>query len=168
MCTSRSVVKTVLLGSFRNEALGQRWVVIENEVSKHSNEAFRRDIVSDFRTALFELSPKARWGDRLKRAASVLKSFSIEVDPSGSLTAGVDVAVLERQSDSGTLHRDLSDLFVAVGEAAQAEGRGVVLLFDEVQFLTPTPARGADLRTAQDRPTRPAGDHGRREAASGR
>ena len=132
----RGVGKTVLLGSFRTEALGQNWVVIENEVSKHSDEAFRRDLVSDFRTALFELSPKARWSDRLKRAASVLKSFSVEVDPSGSLTAGIDVAAMDGQADSGNLHRDLSDLFVAVGEAARDEGRGVVLLYDEVQFLT--------------------------------
>ncbi|MFC6239682.1 ATP-binding protein, partial [Longivirga aurantiaca] len=132
----RGVGKTVLLGSFRTEALGQSWVVIDSEVSKHSDDAFRRDLVSDFRTALFELSPKARWSDRLKRAASVLRSFSISVDPSGSLTAGVDVAALEGQADSGNLHRDLSDLFVAIGEAAQEQGRGVVLLYDEVQFLT--------------------------------
>ena len=132
----RGVGKTVLLGSFRTEALGQNWVVIDSEVSKHSDDAFRRDLVSDFRTALFELSPKARWSDRLKRAASVLRSFSISLDPSGSLTAGVDVAALEGQADSGNLHRDLSDLFVAIGEAAQEQGRGVVLLYDEVQFLT--------------------------------
>lgn len=132
----RGVGKTVLLGSFRREALGQNWVVIENEVSKHVDEAFRRDVVSDFRTALFELSPKARWGERVKRAASVLKSFSIQVDPSGSLTLGIDVDAIEGQADSGSLLRDLSDLFVAVGEAARDEKRGVVLLYDEVQFLT--------------------------------
>lgn len=132
----RGVGKTVLLGSFRQEALARNWVVVENEVSKHVDEDFRRDMVSDFRTALFELSPKARWGDRLKRAASVLKSFSLQVDPSGSLTVGVDAAAIEGQADSGILLRDLSDLFVAVGEAAREERRGVVLLYDEVQFLT--------------------------------
>ncbi|MCX6460783.1 MAG: ATP-binding protein [Actinobacteria bacterium] len=131
----RGVGKTVLLGGFRKEALSQNWIVIENEVSKHSNEAFRREVVADFRSALFELSPKARWSERLKRAASVLKSFSIQVDPSGSLTAGVDVEAVEGQADSGNLNRDLSDLFVAVGEAAKDEGRGVVLLYDEIQFL---------------------------------
>jgi len=33
---------------------------------------------------------------------------------------------------------DLSDLFVAIGEAAQSVDRGVVLLFDEIQFLNST------------------------------
>lgn len=132
----RGVGKTVLLSRFRREALSQDWVIIETEVSKHDDDTFRRDVVADVRTALFELSPKARWGDRVKRAASVLKSFSVKVDPDGSLTAGIDVGAAEGHADSGNLHRDLSDLFVALGEAAQETNGGVVLLYDEVQFLT--------------------------------
>lgn len=132
----RGVGKTVLLSRFRREALKQRWVIIENEVSKHDDAAFRRDLVADFRTALFELSPRVRWGERIKRAAAVLKAFSLSVDPDGALTVGMDIDVAEGHADTGNLHRDLSDLFVAVGEAAREADRGVVLLYDEVQFLT--------------------------------
>ena len=132
----RGVGKTVLLSRFRRETLKQNWVIIENEVSKHDDDSFRRDVIADVRTALFELSPKAKWGERFTRAASVLKSFSLTVDPNGSLTAGLEVGVCEGHGDSGNLHRDLSDLLVAVGEAAAEVGSGVVLLYDEVQFLT--------------------------------
>ncbi len=68
------------------------------------------------------------------RALGALKSFAktfklsyegvtISVDP----TVGV--------ADSGDLESDLTDLFLAVGAAAQSAGRAWVLLIDEVQYL---------------------------------
>lgn len=88
------------------------------------------------RTALFELSPKARWTERLDRAAAVLRSFSLSVDADGTLTAGLDIDPYAGLADRGDLVPDLTDLFVAVGEAAQSTHRGLVLLFDEIQFLS--------------------------------
>jgi hypothetical protein len=132
----RGVGKTVLLGRFYRLAIARDWVVVEEEVSKHDNEAFRRNIAAWMRTALLELSPRSRWSERLHRAGGILKAFSLTVDPSGSLTAGLDVDALSGYADRGDLRYDLTDLFVAVGEAAQATGRGVVLLLDEVQFLS--------------------------------
>lgn len=49
----------------------------------------RRDLVSDFRTALFEISPMARWSDRPKRASAMLQSVSVCVDPSGCARLGL-------------------------------------------------------------------------------
>ncbi|MFD0481401.1 ATP-binding protein [Kineococcus sp. GCM10028916] len=131
----RGVGKTVLLGQFRTKALEQEWVVVEQEVSKHDEADFRRDISSRLRTALLQLSPKIRWTDRLRHAAAVLKSFSLSIDPSGTLTAGMDVEAAEGHAD---LAMDLTDVFLALGEAAKEQERGVVLLFDEVQFLNKT------------------------------
>lgn len=93
-------------------------------------------MVSSIRTALFEMSPKARWNDRMKRAAAVLKSFSMSVDPTGTLTGGIDVEAAEGFADQQDLQADMTDLLVAVGEAAKDSGRGLVLLFDEVQFFS--------------------------------
>ncbi|MGB7448625.1 MAG: ATP-binding protein [Ornithinimicrobium sp.] len=132
----RGVGKTVLLGRFQGKAQELNWVVVEREVSKHDDEQFRRQMVSAIRTSLFEMSPKARWGDRMQRAAAVLKSFSVSVDPTGTLTGGIDVDAAQGFADQQDLQADLTDLLVAVGEAAKDAGKGLVLLFDEVQFLS--------------------------------
>ncbi|WP_324642407.1 ATP-binding protein [Pseudarthrobacter sp. LT1] len=132
----RGVGKTVLLGAFRKEAISAGWAVIEIEVSKHSDEDFRRQLAVEFRKALLEISPRAKWTDRARKAAGVLRSFTVSVDPEGKFTAGFDVDAVEGQADSGELGVDLTDLFLAVGEAARDHKTGLVLLFDEVQFLT--------------------------------
>lgn len=133
----RGVGKTVLLGRFRATALDQDWVVVELEVSKHDDSEFRRDISARLRTALLELSPRARWTDRFRHAAAVLKSFTLTVDSSGAVTAGLDGDdAVEGYADHANLSMDLTDVFVALGEAAAERDRGVVLLLDEVQFLS--------------------------------
>lgn len=132
----RGVGKTVLLGQFRTKALRLNWIVVELEVSKNDEASFRRDIASRLRTAMLQLSPKARWGDRLQHAAGVLKSFTLSLDAAGTLSAGLDVDAAEGFADHANLSLDLTDLLVALGEAAQEKSRGVVLLFDEIQFLT--------------------------------
>ena len=131
----RGVGKTVLLGQFRTKALEHDWVVVEVEVSKHDEYDFRRNMASRLRTALLELSPKARWTDRFRHAAGVLKSFTIGVDPTGSWSAGFDVEAAEGYADHANLAQDLTDVFLSLGEAAREQDQGVVLLLDEVQFL---------------------------------
>jgi len=132
----RGVGKTVLLGQFRTKTLAQNWVVVELEVSKNDERNFRRDIGSKLRTALFELSPKAKWSDRFKHAAGVLRSFNVSVDAGGTWTAGLDVEAVPGHGDHADLAMDLTDVLIALGEAAAERGRGVVLLLDEVQFLS--------------------------------
>lgn len=132
----RGVGKTVLLGRFRAKALERDWVVLELEVSKNDETEFRRDIGARLRTALFELSPRARWTDRFQHAAAVLKSFTVGLDAQGAWPAGLDVEAAEGFADHANLSLDLTDALLAVGEAAAERRRGVILLFDEVQFLT--------------------------------
>lgn len=131
----RGVGKTVLLGLFRSKALKRDWVVVEMEVSKHDETEFRRDISARLRTALLELSPKARWTDRFHHAAAVLKSFTLSLDASGMWSAGLDVDAAEGFADHANLALDLTDVFISLGQAAEERSRGVVLLFDEIQFL---------------------------------
>jgi hypothetical protein len=88
------------------------------------------------RRALLQVAPRARWKDRGKRAAEVLRSFQLTISPQGELTFGLDVDAAEGLADSGSLGEDLTDVLVALGEAAQEQDRGVVFLFDEVQFLS--------------------------------
>ncbi|HEY8718503.1 ATP-binding protein [Pengzhenrongella sp.] len=132
----RGVGKTVLLGQFRTKALERDWVVVELEVSKHDDTEFRRDVSSRLRAALLELSPRTRWTDRFTHAAAVLTSFTLSVDTAGSWSAGLGVDAAEGFADHANLSMDLTDVFLALGEAAKERDRGVVLLFDEIQFLS--------------------------------
>ncbi|HEX5018534.1 MAG TPA: ATP-binding protein, partial [Actinomycetes bacterium] len=134
----RGVGKTVLLGQFRTKALQSDWVVVELEASKHDDATFRRVLSMHLRTALFELAPRASWGKRLRRAAAALKSFTLTVDQQGSWSASIDIDPVEGLADHGDLALDLVDVLTALGQAAASRERGVILLIDEIQFLTRT------------------------------
>ena len=127
------VSKTVLLDAFREKAETRDWTTVEREVEK--NAAFTPKMAVHLRRALLQIAPKAKWTDRVLRAASILKSFTVTFNPDGAMTAGLDIDALAGIGDSGALSEDLSDLFVAIGEAAQDRGAGVVFLVDEIQFL---------------------------------
>jgi len=129
----RGVGKTVLLGAFEGRAQNSGWVTVSAEISKDDELGPR--IANLVRRALFQVAPKASWTDRVKRAAGVLKSFSLTIASDGSVTAGVDVEAVEGLADTGTLSDDLTDLLVALGEGAKERETGVVFLLDEVQFL---------------------------------
>ena len=131
----RGVGKTVLLDVFREKAEARDWATVEWEVEK--NAAFAPKMAAHVRRALLQIAPKAKWTDRVLRAASVLKSFTVTFNPDGAMTAGLDIEALAGIGDSGALPEDLTDLFVAIGEAAQDQGVGVVFLVDEIQFLQP-------------------------------
>ena len=131
----RGVGKTVLLDVFREKAEARDWATVEWEVEK--NAPFAPRMAAQVRRALLQIAPKAKWTDRALRAAAVLKSFTVTFSTDGAMTAGLDVEALAGVGDSGALSEDLTDLFVAIGEAAQDQGVGVVFLIDEIQFLRP-------------------------------
>lgn len=129
----RGVGKTVLLDIFREKAEQRNWATVEWEVDKVSS--LESKIPFLVRRALLQLAPKARWTDRARRAAAILKSFTLTFNPDGGVTAGLNVDALSGAGDSGALAEDLSDLFVALGEAARERRTGVILLLDEIQYL---------------------------------
>lgn len=129
----RGVGKTVLLDVFREKAESRDWATIEWEIEK--NTLFGSKLSSHVRRALLQLAPKARWTNRILKAAAVLKSFTLTFNPDGAVTAGLDVEALSGLGDSGAITEDLTDLFVALGEAAKEQDTGVVFLLDEIQYL---------------------------------
>jgi len=146
----RGVGKTVLLGEYRSIAEEEGWVAIDAEVSKNTD--FGPQMANLARRALLQVSPKMRWGERARAAAAAIKSFSLTVQPDGSLTGGLDVEQAWGRADTGILNEDLADVFEAVGEAAKERDSGVVFLFDEIQFLHKTELEaliGAVHRTVQ-------------------
>lgn len=130
----RGVGKTVLLGAFEERARSRDWTTVESEITK--NVDFGPRMAQLARRALLQVAPRARWQERGRQAAAVLKAFQVTVSPQGDLAFGLDVDAAEGLGDSGSLGEDLTDVLVALGEAAREQERGVVFLFDEVQFLT--------------------------------
>lgn len=132
----RGVGKTVLLNQFRTRALKQGWLVTEIEARKNEDSEFRGEMASKLRTLMLEMSRRAKRTEALSHAMSVLKSFTLSLEPSGALTGGFrDIDFAAGFADHEDLTLDLVDVMVAVGEAAQESQRGVCILIDEIQFL---------------------------------
>jgi hypothetical protein len=131
----RGVGKTVLLNRFVEIATAEEWEVVEFEARKHDDSHFRQTMFSQLKAALLRLSPRVRWTERGKRAAEVLSAFAVSVDQQGTWSVSWDIAPAEGYADHGDLAMDLTDVFVAIGEAAREQSKGLVVMIDEVQFL---------------------------------
>jgi thymidylate kinase len=82
----RGVGKTVLLTSFEERARERGWTTVEAEITKGTEFGTRMGQL--VRRALLQLAPRARWEDRARRAAAVLKSFQLTVTPEGNRANG--------------------------------------------------------------------------------
>ena len=134
----RGVGKTVLLNRFAELARESKWQVVEIEASKHDDTSFRQQMFSQLKAALLRVSPRARWTDRGKHAASALSSFAVSLDQQGTWAMSWDIPPSEGVADHGNLAMDLTDVLVALGEATQEAKTGLVVIIDEVQFLAVT------------------------------
>lgn len=129
----RGVGKTVLLNRFieEAEALGAHAVLMEAPEDGDLAELLAKEA----RRILLKLDKAGAISTAVKSALRVLKSFTITLKPDGSLSAGVDIDPQLGAADSGILADDVTDLFVALGEAAKDRGVALVIAIDEVQYL---------------------------------
>jgi AAA ATPase domain len=133
----RGVGKTVLLNEFARRALDRDWVVVEHELNPDGDLfATTTRLV---REALLQIAPPSAWRKGARRVGRLL--HAIEVSYS---LAGLSIGTGQREEDatesmSLDRARDLTDLLVSLGQAAQEHGRGVALLFDELQFAAAEP-----------------------------
>lgn len=129
----RGTGKTVLLNEIGRNAEEQGYFVSKIEAPEHQSLA--RLLYPEMRKVLRGLSSiesakqLATFG--LKGLRGFASIFKIEV-------AGAEIGVEPEAgfADSGDIQFDLPDLFTAIGKAAQAGGRGWILLIDEVQYLS--------------------------------
>lgn len=129
----RGMGKTALMEALLRVAHERTWVTVEAEITP--SDDFGQRMAQIVRQALLNMSPASKWRERSKAAASVLRSFNLKLEPDGSLTAGLGVEPAAGMGDSGNLETDLSDLLVALGDAAAEHGTGIVLFLDELQGL---------------------------------
>ena len=131
----RGVGKTVLLNRFVAIATVMGMQVGFIEAIEAGD--FRSLLSIRLRKILLELDarPARDAAARLvRRALSTLKSFTLHLP--GGFSFSLEVDPLAGHADSGQLAEDLTDVMVAVGEAASECESGIVLAVDEVQYLS--------------------------------
>lgn len=128
----RGVGKTVLLVRFEQlaKSLGYRSSLIE----AHEGKTLPELLVPPLRKLLFSLSLAAAAGDKGKKALRTLRSFMGSIKLTwNDMELGIDPLV--GVADSGDIENDLTDLFVAVGEAAAEKSTAIAICIDELQYL---------------------------------
>lgn len=124
----RGVGKTVLLNAFEDRAESEGFLSFYHELTPDSSLV--GEIARDVERALAQLKLTAR---AMKTVREVLEHL-VAIKVTGP--EGLGLAVDLRKVDEGTISRDLSELFLALGAAAAAKKTGVVFLLDEVQFVS--------------------------------
>lgn len=131
----RGTGKSTVLNEFRDTAMELDWVVGRQSLRPGlNNEA---DIANTFnkkaRRAVDELSGL----ERAKRALKdIRESVTIEI-PTGD--GGKFAFRLAGADDAGTLEDAMSGAIHRIGEVAQRRGRGVVFMYDEIQYIFDRP-----------------------------
>lgn len=129
----RGVGKTVLLN--RVDQMAQENHFHSIFIEAHEGKRLVELLVPGLRTILYRLSTLEKAKESARRGLRVLKSFlsglKIRID-------GVDVGIEPEigSADSGDLEADLPALMLSVGAAAHAAGRPLIMLIDELQYLS--------------------------------
>jgi hypothetical protein len=126
----RGVGKTVLLNTFEDMAIERDWVRVYKECE--ANTSLPDVVARHCHRILNKLKPSKRAAAALRGALGSLSAFTLR-DPATGFELDFDLA--GRSIDTDRLSDDFTDLLLAVGQAALEAGRGVVFLFDEVQYI---------------------------------
>ena len=124
----RGVGKTVLLNAFEDRAESEGFLTYYHELTPESSLV--GEIARDVGRALTRLKLSARALNAVREALGQLATITL-TGPDG-----VSLTVDTRKADEGTIARDLSELFLQLGEAAAGKNSGVVFLLDEIQFAS--------------------------------
>lgn len=133
----RGVGKTVLLNRIRSIAEEDGFRAIS--VEAHENKPLAALLLPQLRQVLYALDAMENVSEKVKRGLRVLRSFV------GGLKAKAKLGEFELElgvdpekgaADSGDLESDLSELFVAIAEAAADRAKAVCICIDELQYLS--------------------------------
>jgi len=129
----RGVGKTVLLN--RLSGMAEEKGFRTAKVEAPEGGMLPQLLAPELRRVLYSLDLKLSRGQRVHRAASVLRNFvgAFQVKV-GDIEVGIDPA--RGEADSGNLEQDLPDLLVAVCEAAKERNVALGFFLDEVQYLS--------------------------------
>ncbi|RTL67526.1 MAG: ATP-binding protein [Hyphomicrobiales bacterium] len=128
----RGVGKTVLLNEVQKIAENTNYEAVF--VEAHEGKRLGDLLVPELRRVLLKMDRVGAASEVAKKALRVLRSFisSVKIKYEG---LELDVKPEPGVADTGDLESDLTQLFVALGEAAKARKRPVALIIDELQYL---------------------------------
>ncbi len=133
----RGVGKTVLLNTWRSQAIGRLWGT--GKIEARPDQSLRRPVAAALHMAVREIAPRHRDPETIERFLGVLKAFALRADPSAKLRdrwqPGIDVPAARGRADSGDIEIDLTELFVDAAAVAADLGVGVALFVDEMQDI---------------------------------
>lgn len=129
----RGVGKTVLLGKIRRDAEGEGYHPVRMEAPEH--RSLPAILAPPLRALLLKLDRIEAAKAGARRALSALASFAKLKMSYGDVEVSLDLEPLAGVADSGSLEADLTDLLMAVGEAARERRTAVVLMLDEIQYV---------------------------------
>lgn len=131
----RGVGKTALLNAIERRARLEDYHTIA--VEAHEGKSLAALLVPPLWKLLFELDGSARFGNKVRRGLSVLRSFVSGLKITfNDVTIGLDIEPERGAADSGDLEIDLPNLFISVAEAAEECKKSIVLLIDELQYFS--------------------------------
>ncbi|MES1198967.1 MAG: ATP-binding protein [Pseudomonadota bacterium] len=128
----RGVGKTVLLNEFEQiaESLNCQTAMLETDPDK----PLPSQLAPQLHRILLRLDRVKKAGADLQTAFGTLRAFASAFRVQlGDVELG-----LATQAATGDLTIDLTDLFLAIGQAAEKRDAAVVLLIDEIQYLSKT------------------------------
>lgn len=134
----RGVGKTVLLNRIGQIAEDMGAIVVTLEAPE--GQRLAAFLAPALKAVLLKLSRVEQARELAQRALGALRGFASAFTVS---IGEINVTIApETVADSGNLEVDLSELMACVGKAAQAAGKTVVILLDEVHYLSEEDLRG--------------------------
>jgi hypothetical protein len=126
----RGVGKTVLLNTFEDMAVERDWVRVYKECEDSTSLP---DVVARHcHRILNSLKPSKKLAGTVRTALDSLGTFTLR-DPHTGFE--LDFNLGGKPVSTDRLSDDFTELLLAVGQAAEEAGRGVVFLLDEVQYI---------------------------------
>ena len=129
----RGVGKTVLLNKIEQIAEEHRYLTsfIEAPEDRKLADLLYPKVYQALRQLSLVEAARTATHNAMRALRGFASAFKIKV---GDFEVAVDPE--PGVADSGNLEYDITELFLKIGEAARAAGRGWVLLIDEVQYLS--------------------------------
>jgi hypothetical protein len=127
----RGVGKTVLLNRIYEMAEKEAFQTAYLEAPE--NKALAEILAPPLRQILLRLDLRKGAADKVQKAIGALRAFaSVFEIKIGDIGVGVKTA---GTADSGALEADITDLLVAIGEAAREKETAVAIFIDELQYV---------------------------------